>query len=88
MSRNDEAKDSSDIEIRSEDWRFDGTPEDFIGMMKWSIVASESKRDPKVLDILTDPNKVIHYAEEMGLTSELIAREAIRLGQMYLCNEG
>lgn len=84
---NNEKQGRSVRAARRPEWRFDGTPGDFVGMIKWSIVAMESEKNPEVLDILTNPEKVMEHATHRGISSEFIAREAIRLGRLYLVSD-
>jgi hypothetical protein len=65
-----------------DEWRFDGSAGELIGMIKWVLLARQLDVDqiPKRFDILRDPFLVIQKAEKYGITSDAIAKEMIRIG--------
>ncbi len=64
-----------------EEYKFDGDAYEFLGIMKWSLVARQMQKEKRKgrFDILTDSVKVEEVAEEYGMDEFVLIKELIRL---------
>jgi hypothetical protein len=66
-----------------DEWHFDGTAGEFIGTVKWALLARQMEIDqlPERFDVIRTPDLVFQKADEYGMTSDAITKEMIRIGR-------
>lgn len=64
-----------------EEYKFDGNAYEFLGIMKWSLVARQMQKENRKdrFDVLTNPDKVEEAAEEYGMDDYALIKELIRM---------
>lgn len=64
-----------------EEYKFDGSAYEFLGIMKWSLVARQMQKDHRkdCSDVLKDSAKVGEVADEYGMDEYVLIKELIRL---------
>lgn len=64
-----------------EEYKFDGSAYEFLGIMKWSLVARQMQKDHRkdCSDVLKDSVKVGEVADEYGMDEYVLIKELIRL---------
>ena len=64
-----------------EEYKFDGSAYEFLGIMKWSLVARQMQKDHRkdCSDVLKDSAKVGEVADEYGMDGYVLIKELIRL---------
>lgn len=64
-----------------EEYKFDGSAYEFLGIMRWSLVARQMLKDHRkdCSDVLKDSDKVGEVADEYGMDGYVLIKELIRL---------
>lgn len=64
-----------------EEYKFDGSAYEFLGIMRWSLVARQMLKDHRkdCSDVLRDSDKVGEVADEYGMDGYVLIKELIRL---------
>lgn len=64
-----------------EEYKFDGSAYEFLGIIRWSLVAREMQKDHRkdCFDVLRDSDKVGEVADEYGMDGYVLIKELIRL---------
>lgn len=64
-----------------EEYKFDGSAYEFLGIMRWSLVARQMLKEHRkdCSDVLRDSDKVGEVADEYGMDGYVLIKELIRL---------
>lgn len=64
-----------------EEYKFDGNAYEFLGIMRWSLVARQMLKEHRkdCSDVLRDSDKVGKVADEYGMDGYVLIKELIRL---------
>lgn len=64
-----------------EEYKFDGSAYEFLGIMRWSLVARQMLKEHRkdCSDVLRDSDKVGKVADEYGMDGYVLIKELIRL---------
>lgn len=64
-----------------EEYKFDGSAYEFLGIMRWSLVARQMLKDHRkdCSDVLKDSDKMGEVADEYGMDEYVLIKELIRL---------
>lgn len=67
--------------IFMEEYKFDGSAYEFLGIMRWSLSAREMQKEHRKdrFDVLKDSTKLEEIADEYGMDDYALIKELIRL---------
>ena len=67
--------------IFMEEYKFDGSAYEFLGIMRWSLIAREMQKEHRKdrFDVLKDSTRLEEIADEYGMDDYDLIKELIRL---------
>ena len=70
-----------DMKLVDAEYKFDGSAYEFLGIMRWSLIAREMQKEHRKdrFDVLKDSTKLEEIADEYGMDDYALIKELIRL---------